>query len=66
MKGMTKAVICAAGLSLMITGCAYFRSPDQDPAHMEKERLDAEGPISPRSQWTADMVSNVWMAGWTR
>jgi hypothetical protein len=60
-KAKTKVVICAIGLSMMITSCAYFRPPNQDQAYAEMQRKEKEGPIPPGEQAWANLISNVWM-----
>jgi hypothetical protein len=61
-KHPMKTSICAFGLLLLTAGCAYFRAPElqQDPAYLEQQRRNAEGPVSDGSRLAADIVSNVW------
>jgi hypothetical protein len=62
MKHSTKLAVCAFGLLLLTEGCAYFRAPElqQDPAYLETQRKEMEGPVSDGSLWAAGIVSNVW------
>jgi hypothetical protein len=61
MKVMPKIMICAIGLSLVMTGCAYFRPPEPDPAFLEQQQKERERLISQDEKDLADLISQEWM-----